>query len=207
MKMLFSIVLSITLAFILGTRVESAEIGDLINGKNIQWKSREYRIALVEAIESVLLTFDIGVPNISPEQKEWLTAERSRINLISDDGARASEVGILAGSVAFRIEKAKDGISAQLSNIKCIKRQKILLASEMVCWAILSFNLQDEVVFESIQQLHKEGRIVLSATQGQGSRLIIDSKYLDWGYWPEIFGEGILEYLLIPYLFEKQLNK
>ena len=58
MKMLFSIVLSITLAFILGTRVESAEIGDLINGKNIQWKSREYRIALVEAIESVLLTFD-----------------------------------------------------------------------------------------------------------------------------------------------------
>lgn len=205
MKMLFSIVLSITLAFFLGTRADSADTADLINGKNVQWKSREYRIALANSIESILITFDLGVPNISPEQKEWLAAERSRIDSIRDDDARISQLGILSGSTAFRIERAKRGIRQQLYSVVCIKKPKVSLTSEMVCWAVLSLYLQDELVFESIQQLHKEGRVALPATQG--SSLIINSKFIDWSYWPEAYGEGILEYILIPYLVENQQNK
>jgi hypothetical protein len=205
MKSIVSIILSIMLFFFFVTIAESADTTDLVDGKNVQWKSREYRIALAESIKSILLTFDVGIPNLSPEQNEWITKERSRIDSIKDNDIRVRETGILADSNAFRIERAKKGISQELTNIEYIKNPKTSLSSEMVCWAVLSLNLQDEMVFDSIQQLQKDGRIILQTTKG--SSLITDSKYLEWGYWPENFGEGILEYIVIPYLVENQKNK
>lgn len=206
MKLLCSIVLVIALALFLGARAESADMADLISGKKVQWKSREYRIDLAESIESALLTFYLGIPNVSPEQKKWLAAEEARIDSIRNDDAKVRQRVIFAGSVAFRLEGAKLGISQQLTSVECIKNPKVSFASEMVCWAVLALKLQDGLVFESIQQLHKEGRVTLP--DAQGSRLIFDSNSsLGLGYWPEVYGEGILEYILIPYLVENQQTK
>lgn len=198
-------VLVVALALFSGGRAESANFADLIDGKDVQWKSREYRIALAESIESLLRTFDVAVPNVSPEQKEWLAAERARIDSIVADDARGRQLGILAASYPFQVERAKRGINQQLSGVKCIKNPKVSLASEMACWAVLALNLQDELVFESVQQLHEQGRVALPETQG--SSLITSSKSLGWSYWPEALGEGILEYILIPYLVEHQRRK
>ena len=115
------------------------------------------------------------------------------------------QLGTFATSVAFRTERAKQGINQQLSSIQSIKNPEISMGSEMACWAVLALNLQDELVFESIQQLHKEGHVALPKTQDVS--LITNSNNLGWHYWPEVFGEGILEYILVPYLVEIQQTK
>ena len=64
--------LLIALTLFWGGRAESANFADLIDGKNVKWGQREYRIALAKSIESLLKTFDLGIPNVSPEQKNGL---------------------------------------------------------------------------------------------------------------------------------------
>jgi hypothetical protein len=62
----------------------------------------------------VFLTFRLS--------KKWLAAERTRIDLIKEYNVRSKQLLTLSNSVAFRTEKAKQGIHKQLKQRLTVKK-------------------------------------------------------------------------------------
>ena len=71
----------------------------------------------------------------------------------------------------------------------------------MVCWANLRLRLQDTFTFESMEILSDHGRIAVPTS---GPTSIIANTSLGWDFFPRLYGSGILEFILIPYLLTEQ---
>ena len=85
--------------------------------------------------------------------------------------------------------------------IECIENPRVTIQAEMVCWANLSLRLQDSLTFESMEILSDQGRIAVPTS---GPTSLITNTGFEWGYWPRLYGSGILEFILIPYLLAEQ---
>ncbi len=173
-----------------------AGINDLVNGDGVKWNNREYRLGLAKSIHLVIEGYNKKIPNLSPDEKKWLETELQRIKSLNWEND-AKQIDNFYDSVPFLLNTAKNGLNRIISVFDCINVNDIDIKKEMVCWTKLSIEIGYNPVWSSIHRLFQKD--IISINTRDEDQFIVRSD-LGPSYWSDGYSEGIIEYILFPYL-------
>ena len=132
-----------------------------------------------------------------PQESAWLTQESEAINRLGQSEAALSRRVQLGTSPEFQHEKLHSALAAIQDALACAGNPSNSLSREMMCWSVGSFHLTDRAMFnDSILILLKAGRLPPDLEK----RAILGPESLGFGYFYDLWGRGIQEYIVIPHL-------
>ena len=174
---------------------KALDSSDLIKGQ-FDWATRVNRIQIVSSLEDSLKKVTDLLPIQKLEEVNWVKAEGDALDRMEDKYSNPRFLK-LYNSPEFRHLQLKNHLSNLSYYISCIKSKQISIAMEMYCWNGLSIGLQDSIKFkENIPILIRDGRLSKEIEKN----LDIGNDSLGHGYFFGVYGKGIQENVIAPYL-------
>ena len=193
--------IQILLVFFLTTLIpvsKAANYGDLIGGK-FDPSSRKDRAEIAASLEAELQNLNQYLPIQKPEEQVWLKEENAAIDSINDKEAKKSRFTKLVLSPEFNHAKLHENLSSLLNSLTCASNLKISTSKEMTCWSVASLTLTDSSMFnDTISNLIQNGRLSKNDTENVVNPIGPNG----YGFFYNVYGRGILSYILIPYLIK-----
>ena len=172
----------------------AVDASDLINGK-FDATSRKERREIAKDLGERVHTLAQYLPSLKPQDSAWLTQENEAIDRLGQSEAALSRRVQLGTSPEFQHEKLHNSLAAIRDAIACAGDPSTSLSREMMCWSVGSFLLTDRDMFnDSISILIKAGRLPRDVEKHA------ISPSLGFGYFYNLWGRGIQDYIVIPYL-------
>lgn len=174
----------------------AVDTSNLINGK-FDATSRKERGEIAKDLREKVHRLAQYLPSPKPQESAWLTQESEAINRLGQSEAALSRRVQLGTSPEFQHEKLHSALAAIQDALACAGNQSNSLSREMMCWGVGSFLLTDRAMFnDSISILLKAGRLPPDVEK----RAVLGPESLGFGYFYDLWGRGIQEYIVIPHL-------
>ena len=172
------------------------DVNSLILGK-FDSAIRANRLQIASSVEESINKLVALLPIQKPQEISWVNEEGAALDSM-DNKYSNHRYFKLYNSPEFRHLQLTNHLSNISSAIRCIKSEPINIAMEMYCWNELSLGLQDSVKFkENILILIRDGRL----SKDVESITAIGGESLGHGYFLRVFGSGIQQHIISPFLF------
>lgn len=171
----------------------SVDLSDLIGG-NFDTASKTVRKEIAEK-----LLKEIGELSEYISDEKWILNERKREKDISGEAA-ARHLNLIE-SYDFQSQILFNHLNSIKENLEIILTPDIKISVEMCCWAIVSHGLTDQ---EKIDGLIQVLQSVEKIPENIDEHIDINAEeFLEDGAFYKWYGRGILEYIVIPYLYRE----
>lgn len=179
-----------------GLSAGAADVSNLVDGK-FEATSKKERTEIARDLWEKVQKLAQYLPSPRPQESAWLKQETDAIDRLGQsDGALSRRVQ-LAASPEFQHAKLHTTLTAIRDALSCIAEQSSSRSREMMCWSVASFLLTDRATFnDSISILLKAARLPRDVAK----QAMLGSESLGFGYFYDLWGRGIQEYVVIPYL-------
>ncbi len=158
------------------------------------WR-REYAQALLKDLDAIYLC----IPNLKPEQEEWLRKERARADSLDDRKSKAAAWLMVDNSN----ECAIDDLKRRLGEV--VRKLREIISTDQLStynWSLVAFTLTERDLFTRMGALEREGIITLPETNSFRD----DSKDKDWSLIAQLAGRGIYQHIVFPNLLTLELR-
>lgn len=176
----------------------AVDASDLILGK-FDSSSRKQRTAIANDLLKNVQELSQYLPIQKPQEIEWTKQESNAIAKLRKSeiaGANLRSVKLVE-SPEWQHEKLQSALTEIRDALLCASNQSISISREMMCWSVASFHLSDHNKFnDAVRILLSAGRLPEDALK----KARIASESLGYGFFYHLYGRGILEYVIIPYL-------
>lgn len=168
--------------------------------QKLNLKEKKVRLSVARELMNVFSQLDAYIPDLTPEESEWLDSENKalaeiKLEDLEDAEGLAFRIAKLFASPISRQKQLKDLMGEVKVNLKCIIDANDI-KQEMLYWAKTSFLITNETfINEAITILENSKKIKIP--ESARSKLFLLEKP-GRVYWS--FGCRIHEYILIPYL-------
>lgn len=172
------------------------DASNLVDGK-FDATSRKERGEIAKDLRERVHRLAQYLPSLKPQESAWLTQESEAIDRLGQSEAALSRRVQLATSPEFQHKKLHGALAAIRDALACAGDPSTSRSREMMCWSVGSFLLTDRAMFnDSISILRKAGRLPPDVEK----HAILGPESLGFGYFYDLWGRGIQEYIVIPYL-------
>jgi hypothetical protein len=163
-------------------------------------KSHIVRSEIARDLLSKVRLLSDSLPNPTPSDSTWVKQEKIDIDKIVDmSESRTSRLLRYDQSPEFRHVRLHTVVNNIFQSLSCAAAPNTSLSMEMYCWSVASFYLTEaEFINDSVNILIKSGRLSNNFVGNIAGA--IGSKEIGYGYWLKIYGRGIHEYIVNPYL-------
>lgn len=191
MKYLLSIVLLVLMCAINTVfAAKQVSAGDLILGKfNANLKIA--RLVIARDILRGINALDDLVYNLTPAEMAWINTERRKSKIFTDRYIH------FLNTPEFQNYMLKDYLRAAKDSLHCVIESDTI-AKEMYCWGYVSYLLVDLSKVNDAVMILKENQKIPSDLRENETFLVNDDGRYNANY--HSYGEGILRYILMPYL-------
>ncbi len=179
------------------TSASTVSASDLILGK-FNTYSRTDRMIIAKDILEKINALDSLVPNPTPNDLLWINTETEALKDSSTFTRRMNFIE----SAEFQEYKFKNHLKAmKYALVHIIDTNNV--SSEMANWALLSSGLIDkDTIDDAIEVLKSHQKIPNYIGSDNDNKTMIASSVIGYSNFYHLWGEGILTYILIPYLSE-----
>lgn len=150
-----------------------------------EWRQK-YAKALLDEIESIYN----AIPNLRPDQQDWLKKERERLSKLTDRNIKSKATIDLGRSSEFGLEQVKYGLEDLVTRLKEIVNGATL---EITNWTLISYELTDRDMFERLATLERDGVVKLPDKSDLGGLRPEDR----WTFIPDLVGRAILQNIVV----------
>jgi hypothetical protein len=192
----FIIAIAATSFLLTALPARAADLSDLISGQ-FNAGSKKERAAIARDLREEVQKLAQYLPTPRPQESAWLKQERDAIDALGNSDAALSRRVTLMNSPEFQHEKLHSILTSIRDSLACAAEQSNSVSREMMCWSVASFLLTDHSAFnDAVLILLRAGRL----PQDIDTKATLGSDSLGFGYFYEVWGRGIQEYVVIPYL-------
>ena len=125
-----------------------------------------------------------------------MESEQIAIEKLKGTDAWTERIQKFYESPEFQQQKLKSHLNNIINSLQCVTNEKINLKSEILCWAVASHSLSDELTLNfSIMILKRSRRLPEDIAKKAGL-----NESLGYGANYNWYARGINEYIIIPYL-------
>lgn len=174
----------------------AAGAGDLILGQ-FDATSRKERAEIARDLREKVQKLAQYLPTQRPQESAWLKEESDSIDRLGKSDAEISRRVKLGESPEFQHEKLHNILTAIRDALSCAAEQSNSISREMMCWSVGSFHLTNRsAINDAVLILVRAGRLPRDVDK----QAMLGSESLGFGYFYDMWGRGIQEYVVIPYL-------
>lgn len=192
----FSIAIAAASLLLTAVPAKAADVSNLIDG-HFDTMSKKERAEIARALREKVQKLAQYLPTPRPQESAWLKQESDAIDRLGKSDAELSRRVKLAESPEFQHAKLHSNLTAIRDALTCAAEQSHSISREIMCWSIASLLLTDRAAFnDAVLILLRAGRLPRDIDK----QAMLGSESVGFGLFFDMWGRGIQEYVVIPYL-------